>query len=146
MKPPRRFVLDSSVALGAFFEDEQDDYSLAVWRSMDDAQAHVPDLWHLEMGNILGRALRQGRIDAPALQISWERLGEVGLQTSPVSGDGLHWARRTTDWGLTAYDAVYLELALLLRAPLATKDTDLRDAARRAGVPLYLDPVTESPR
>ena len=35
---------------------------------------------------------------------------------------------------LTAYDAAYLELAMRLGVPLASKDGDLCDAAERLGV------------
>jgi predicted nucleic acid-binding protein len=35
---------------------------------------------------------------------------------------------------LTAYDAAYLELAMRLGIPLASKDVDLCDAAERLGV------------
>ena len=35
---------------------------------------------------------------------------------------------------LTAYDAAYLELAMRLGIPLASKDADLCDAAERLGV------------
>jgi predicted nucleic acid-binding protein len=38
---------------------------------------------------------------------------------------------------LSAYDAAYLELALRKGLPLATLDTRLRNAARRAGVELF---------
>ncbi len=137
--PPPAFVLDSSVALGAFFQDEQDVYSLAVWQSLADAQAVVPALWHLEMGNILSRALKAGRISAGALEESWQQLARVGLQTVPVEGDARHWTQRAADWGLSAYDACYLGTALQQRLPLATKDKLLALAARRVGVPLYLN-------
>jgi predicted nucleic acid-binding protein len=134
------FVLDCSVTLGAFFEDEQDAYSVAVWQSLADAQAVVPALWHLEMGNILSRALRAGRITPQALDECWQNLAQVGLQTVPVEGQARHWTQRAADWGLTAYDACYLDTALVQRLPLATKDKQLADAARRIGVPLYLNP------
>ncbi len=137
---PVSFVLDSSVTLGAFFEDEQDAYSVAVWQSLTAAQAVVPALWHLEMGNILSRALRAGRISAQALDDSWQLLAQVGLHTVPVEGQARHWTQRAADWGLTAYDACYLDTALQQRLPLATKDKQLADAARRIGVPLYLNP------
>jgi len=39
-------------------------------------------------------------------------------------------------YGLTAYDAAYLELALREGVSLATLDNDLRKAANAAGVPL----------
>ncbi len=140
------FVLDCSVALGAFFADEQDDYSLAVWRSLAHAQAEVPALWHLEMGNILARALKAGRITAPALDECWSRLAQVGLRTHGVGADARHWAQRAADWGLSAYDACYLDTALQQRLPLATKDKQLADAARRVGVTLYLNRQAETRR
>ena len=140
------FLLDCSVALGAFFEDEQDDYSMAVWRSLESAQALVPALWHLEMGNILSRAVRRGRITRQALDDCWERLAQVGLQTLPAHGDAPHWTQRAADWGLSAYDACYLDTALAQRLPLASKDRDLCEAARRIGVPLYQPTLRESSR
>ena len=39
-------------------------------------------------------------------------------------------------YGLTVYDAAYLELAIREGLPLATLDHDLRKAARASGVPL----------
>jgi predicted nucleic acid-binding protein len=135
---PAGFVLDTSVALAAFFEDEQDDYSLAVWRSMPAVQPHVPALWHLEVGNILSRALKARRITGQALQECWARLAVVGIRTLPVAGEAAQWAQRATDWGLSAYDACYLDTALRQRLALATRDKGLAEAARRVGVPLYL--------
>lgn len=143
--PPLGFVLDSSVALGAFFEDEQDAYSIAVWQSLDEAHAFVPALWHLEMGNILSRALRAGRITPDALDDSWDRIRVVGLQVLPLVGDARHWAQRAADWGLSAYDACYLDAALQQRLPLATKDRQLADTARRVGVPIYLNTLQLQP-
>ena len=132
------FVLDASVALAAFFEDEQDDYSLAVWRSMDAAQPLVPALWHVELANILARATKARRISPPALQACWQRLAAVGIRTVPVAADAAMWTQRAADWGLSAYDACYLDTALRQRLALATRDRVLADAARRVGVPLYL--------
>lgn len=132
------FVLDCSVALGAFFADEQDAYSVAVWQSVATAQPCVPPLWHLEMGNILARAQRSGRIDADALHACWTQLERVGVQTLAVTGEARDWLARASEWQLTAYDACYLEAARQHRLPLATKDNILSAAARRAGIPLYL--------
>ena len=132
------FVIDTSVTLGALFSDEQDAYSLAVLATLEDATAVVPALWHLELGNILGRALKAGRISAPGLASSWERLSMLGIEVVPMPHDARHWAERTVEWGLTAYDCCYLELARQQRLPLATKDAPLAAAARRIGVTLYL--------
>lgn len=40
------------------------------------------------------------------------------------------------EYRLSAYDAAYLSLALRTGLPLATQDSDLTVAARRAGVPI----------
>ncbi len=133
------FLLDSSVALGAFFEDEQDDYSVGVWRSLVDVPGYVPALWHLEMGHILSRALRAGRITRAAVDECWSRIDVIRLQVLPMLGDARHWTQRSADWNLTAYDACYLDTALQQRLPLATKDKNLAEAARRIGVPIYLN-------
>jgi predicted nucleic acid-binding protein len=133
------FILDASVALGAFFEDEQDDYSISVWRSMDSTRPFVPLLWHLEMGNILSRAVRARRITQAALDECWARIEVVGLQVLPSPADARLWTARAVEWGLSAYDACYLDLARQLRLPLATRDQPLAAAARRAGVPIYLE-------
>lgn len=132
------FVLDASIALGAFFADEQDDYSLAVWRALGAAHGFVPSLWHLELGNILSRAVRLKRITRVELDACWQRLHAVGLRTLAIAGDAQHWTQRAVQWDVTAYDACYLDTALTHRLPLATKDQRLADAARRVGVPLYL--------
>jgi predicted nucleic acid-binding protein len=137
-KTASRFVLDASVALGAFFKDEQDAYSLAVLATLDAAHAVVPALWHLELGNILGRAVKAGRISAGDLNISWQRLGCLGIQVLPTPDDARLWAERSVEWNLSAYDACYLDLARQQRLPLATKDAPLAAAAKRIGVPLYL--------
>lgn len=135
------FVLDASVALAAFFEDEQDEYALAVWRSMPAAVVQVPALWHLEMGNILSRALRAGRISRQALDDCWSRLSAAQIRSLPVTQDAMYWERRAGEWNLSAYDACYLDTALRHRLSLATRDRALVEAARRVGVPLYLNPA-----
>lgn len=135
---PHSFVLDTSVTLGALFKDEQDAYSLAVLSTLPDVAAVVPPLWHLELGNILGRALKSGRIERAGLALSWERLGAFGIRTVALADDARHWAERSLEWSLTAYDCCYLELARQQRLPLATKDAPLAAAARRIGVSLYL--------
>jgi predicted nucleic acid-binding protein len=132
------FVLDTSVTLGALFKDEQDAYSLAVLGTLEDAVAVVPALWHLELGNILGRALKAKRITAPDLAQSWERLAMLGIQVVPTPDDARHWAQRCVEWDLSVYDCCYLELARQQRLPIATRDVSLAAAAKRIGVPLYL--------
>jgi len=41
------------------------------------------------------------------------------------------------DYGLSAYDAAYLELAIRHSVPLATLDRNLQKAAKRAGIRIF---------
>lgn len=55
------FVLDGSVTLVWSFTDEDDDYATAILDKMPDLQAHVPNLWPLEVANALLVGERRGR-------------------------------------------------------------------------------------
>jgi hypothetical protein len=46
-------VLDGSITLAWFFEDESDAYADAVEDALAKANAVVPALWHLEVANAL---------------------------------------------------------------------------------------------
>jgi hypothetical protein len=57
------FVLDASLALQWFLEDEENrQYSLAVLASLSEKRALVPLLWFYEVGNGLLMACRRKRI------------------------------------------------------------------------------------
>lgn len=81
-------------------------------------------------------ATRRGRV----ARDEWQRIRE-DLQALPINIDPVSTDRA---WGvvielgdayrISAYDAVYLELALRLRLPLATLDQALAAAAQQTGV------------
>ncbi|MCE5230909.1 type II toxin-antitoxin system VapC family toxin [bacterium] len=133
------FVLDASVALPWCFEDEVNKYAEAVLDRLDHASAIVPSLWRLETANALVIAERRGRITrAKSMQMA-----EV-LINLPIIDDiesvlkGLESVLDLArDYGLTAYDAAYLELAMRLGLPIATLDKVLTKAAEKAGVQLF---------
>src|SRR5262245_54490865 len=52
-RKPTAFILDGSVTLAWFVEDETDAYAEAVQDSLASAVAVVPSLWHLEIANAL---------------------------------------------------------------------------------------------
>jgi predicted nucleic acid-binding protein len=132
------FVLDVSVTLAWCFHDEATPATVWVLDCLRTEEAIVPSLWHLEVTNVLTLAERKGRIAAA-------RISEfiALLEALPITVDeetpfrafadilGLARAER-----LTSYDAAYLELAMRLGIPLATKDNALRQAATKLGVAL----------
>jgi len=98
--------------------------------------ASVPAIWHLEIANVLALSERRQRItpaDSAEFIALLETL-EIVIDEETASrafGRVLDLAREER---LTAYDAAYLELAMRLGVPLASKDGDLCDAAERLGV------------
>ena len=132
------FVLDASVALAWCFRDEATAATWAVLDRLGSEAAAAPSLLPLEIANVLAVAERRGRIAAAGIA-EFVAL----LDALPVTLDGETSARALTDIlgltraeGLTAYDAAYLECAMRLGVPLATKDAELRRAATKLGVPL----------
>ena len=82
--------------------------------------------------------MRHGRLPADALQASVDAVNDlpIRLDSQPASVATLHDLRRRH--GLSPYDLCYLELAIRLGAPLATKDARLAKAAEETGVGLLL--------
>jgi len=135
------FVLDCSATVPWIFRDEA---SPATDRLLDDlttgAEAWVPALWHLELGNVLLGALRRGRIDQAGVEAFLTRLQIYAIAVD-VETIVNAWGK-TLDlallYQLSTYDAAYLELALRRNLPLATQDAALIRAARVTGIGLCL--------
>jgi predicted nucleic acid-binding protein len=126
------------MTLAWYFEDEQTPACLQILRDVGVEGAIVPSLWRLEVASGFQAVLRRRRItpafrdaslrDLATLAISLD--AETDRQAWTVT---LHLADR---FGLTVYDAAYLELADRLGLPLATGDAPLARAAAAHGVPV----------
>ncbi|MFT3742129.1 MAG: type II toxin-antitoxin system VapC family toxin [Gammaproteobacteria bacterium] len=130
------FVLDASVALSWCFPDEATPETIALLKKLERVTAFVPAIWPLELGNILVNAERKKRIKYAELVEFIGLLQELNIRVDPKTVDysfhetlQLAYANK-----LTTYDSSYLELAIRLGIPLATKDKDLQSAATRLGV------------
>lgn len=130
-----KVVLDFSAALCWCFEDEATSASDRLLAYVGVCGAVVPALWRFEIANTLLQAERRRRIPEGGANRELERLAKVPVDLDRESifavwGMVVEIARSDK---LTAYDASYLELALRLRMPLATKDEALVAAARGRG-------------
>jgi predicted nucleic acid-binding protein len=136
------FVLDCSIAAAWLFADEarpETDNLLEHLRDhgADDGAgdgALVPNLWHLEVANVLLQAEKRGRITAAQIAARLELLASLPIVTDGETGprafrEILTLARAHT---LTTHDAAYLELAIRRGVPLATQDKALVRAAKSA--------------
>ncbi|MDD5058240.1 MAG: type II toxin-antitoxin system VapC family toxin [Sideroxydans sp.] len=137
------FVIDNSVVMRWFFGDgkPQDlSYARAVLDAMKSADATVPAIWGFEVANVVSRAEAQGIVTEARSEAFLEMLAGIAIEVDGTSAAHalsatLNLARR---YKLSAYDASYLELALRRGIALATLDTDLRKAAKKAGVEILL--------
>jgi len=129
-------VIDASLALAWCFKDELTEAATRLLEELRSGAAAVPLLWPIEVANVLAIAERRKRITlAESAQLI------ALLETLEIDVDGETSALAFTrildlarEQRLTAYDAAYLELAMRLGVPLASKDGDLCDAAERVGV------------
>jgi len=100
---------------------------------------HVPELWAREIANGLAVAYLRKRItpaDEKAFLAALSHLNIDVEESSPliVIRDGTAAAVR---YGLTAYDAAYVDLALRKGLALATLDGQMRKAAAQSGIMIF---------
>jgi predicted nucleic acid-binding protein len=130
------FVLDASLALQWFLEDESDrKYSLAVLATLANKRALVPFLWFYEVGNGLLMAERRKRISKGQIEGFLARLKVLPIDAAQEAvAVILELPGFAYSHGLTNYDAAYLRLASQSKLPLATNDAGPRKAALAARV------------
>ena len=132
----KEFVLDCSATLPWVFASEATPGTDVLLDELTaGGKAWVPALWHLELGNVLLSAQRRGRIDRAGIE---GFLAALGVYDIEVDGEtmALAWSKTLAlaeSFGLSVYDAAYLELALRRGLPLATLDSALRVALKKAG-------------
>jgi predicted nucleic acid-binding protein len=132
------FVLDASLALAWCFPDEVSDYSEQILVLLQSAEAFVPAIWPVEVANALLLGERRQRLlsDQTAVFIDCLLSLPISLRHDDLAHSLVAIRALARAYGLSTYDASYLDLAVELGVPLATLDVRLRDAARRAGVSL----------
>ena len=137
------FVLDASVTIRWVLRDgsaADRAYADQVLDAFGVASAWVPALWYTETIHVLRCAEDDGKFGESVLTGFLYRLGQLAIDvdTAAPSGIQLAVAAISREFKLSGYDAQYLELARRRSVPIATLDRDLRKAARKAGVPVFL--------
>ena len=133
------FVLDASVALSWFFEDEASEESLRVRGRLTEERAVVPALWMYEVANAFVVASRRGRMTLDQAARAAQLLAELPIDVEPPGRDVTDLLDLAAAHAVSAYDASYLQLASLRGIPLATLDQRLTTAAKVVGVQLLSD-------
>jgi predicted nucleic acid-binding protein len=118
-------VVDASVALAWALPDESSPYADAVLAVVEQEGLRVPDLWAREIANGLAVAYLRKRITSTDEKAFLAALSHLSIEVEETSAaltvirDGTAAALR---YGLTAYDAAYVDLAAREKLTLATLD------------------------
>jgi predicted nucleic acid-binding protein len=132
------FVLDASVTLSWCYKTALNESSAKVFEATAAGKAIVPAIWSYEVTNFMATAIRTRRMNENERN---EFIGWLIVQPISVERSLLPRLLRATlaiadRFGLSGYDAAYIELAIREQLPLATFDQGLRRAAEKGDVPL----------
>ncbi len=112
----------------------------AVLAVVEQDGSRVPELWAREVANGLAIAHLRKRITSADVSAFLTALSHLSIDVEEAASavtvvrDGTAAAMR---YGLTAYDAAYVDLASRERLTLATLDAQMRKAAMQSGVSIF---------
>lgn len=137
------YVIDCSFSSSLFLPDENSLISVDFFKhSIGKSNIFIPLLWLYETSNVIYVAIKRKRITIAQSQEIFNLLNLLNLETDYEYG--LIFSNNIlniSNWySISAYDAVYLELAIRKKAQLSTFDTNLKSAAKQAGantIPAY---------
>jgi len=109
-------VLDCSVTISWFMDDEKPSISLDILNKISEIGVIVPIIWQLEVANVLLTSERRKRITKEQRQSALYALNELPITidqsiSKHVWNETIELAER---YNLSLYDACYLELSLRL--------------------------------
>lgn len=133
----RDLVVDASVGIKLFLDEELSDEAEAVFRLLqadDPPRFYVPDLFFIECANILWKYVRRGdhlqenalRDIAALTDLPLQRVSTANLLPGALA--------LALERGISAYDASYAFLAGSLDAPFVTADKTLFQKLSGSGI------------
>jgi predicted nucleic acid-binding protein len=137
-------VVDASIALAWSLPDESSAYADAVLAVVEREGVRVPALWPREIANGLSVAYRRRRITSADEHAFLAALSHLHIELEEavpaVTAIREATAAAAMRYGLTAYDAAYVELAAREGLTLATLDTSMRQAAQQSNIAVFQSP------
>lgn len=131
------FVLDASAWIRLFTADGP------LPAGLEEAAAEVqrgaavfaaPELILVEAAHALARKVQRGALSAAERDALWRDLRRTPIDLLPISAHVDAALALSGTYRISAYDALYLAVALHIGGPLLTADKELMRAASQAGV------------
>ena len=104
------FVVDASVTLPWFLEDERSAFTESVFASLETGEYWTPAIWSLEFPNALLAAEKKRRIDRATRLGVLDRAVRLSIRVEAQIPDMRTVSTLAERHGLSTYDAAYLEL------------------------------------
>jgi predicted nucleic acid-binding protein len=136
------FVLDASMTVSWRFADESTLHGRSVLNEILESNAEVPAHWPFEVANVLAVGEKRQRITEVAANEFLRTLAGLDIRidaSSPRVG-GVALLPLVRRYGLSAYDAAYLELAIRKGLPLASLDREPIQAGNQEGLAVAGNP------
>jgi predicted nucleic acid-binding protein len=135
----KALVIDGSTAINFVLKDEQESGAMKALAAIEGGvPTYVPAHWCVETANGLIMAERRKRASQADITEALNLIAALPVLTDDETAQRA-WsdtAALARQYGLTIYDAAYLELAMRRGASLASTDAALNRAAQAAGVTL----------
>lgn len=126
-------ILDCSATMSLAFDDENDDSFQSMLDQLTTGLIYVPDIWPVEVGNVLLLGQKRNRITATDTSRFLAKLENLSINVI-----NLALLRNIPEvlsignsYSISFYDAQYLYLAIKMNLPLVTLDKALRKAAAK---------------
>ena len=136
---PDAFVVDCSVCLPWYIEDEASEFCARLAGTLGRAEIWVPALWRPELVSAMINAERRKRMNSDRRRAVLANADGLPLRIDYEMPSIVELNELAAGHHLTPCDAVYFELARRRKLPLATLDAALVKAARSAKLPLITD-------
>lgn len=128
MSNPTRCVVDASVAIKLFIEQEGSAQAEALFEKLSTqpgTELYVPELFFAECANVLWQYVRRTNYPPDEAKASLARLRALTLQTVAIQEVVSEALEIAIAHNISAYDACYVELSERLQLPLITADQKL---------------------
>lgn len=139
--PPDTVVLDASFVLRFILHTNAPRPHPSGLAMLKNADLLVPPLWNAEIANALVQAERRGLATPAKVGAALSVINALAPAVDNHPVDVTRNLEVARVYGLSAYDALYFELALRRKAAIATYDEGMMAAAPLAGIRLFPPPT-----